>query len=477
MKIRLLPAALLLAAGLAAVTATAAEVATTKPALEPSPQPLTSLPSFAPIVEKAEAAVVFISVTKTAPAQRPMRAPVNSPTPDDFFERFFGRPPQDGRQMRERKSTGQGSGFIFDPEGYIITNNHVVEGAEEIKVKLSGGEEIAAEIIGLDPKTDLALIKLKKAGPYPYLNLGDSQKVKIGDWVVAIGNPFGLDHTVTAGILSARSRSIGAGPYDDFLQTDAAINLGNSGGPLLNLHGEVIGINTAIIAGGNNIGFAIPTGLAKGVVNQLKSKGRVVRGWMGVVIEEVKPALAKEFGLGEPRGALVREIDAKGPAVAAKLKPGDVILKFDDREVKQWQDLPLIVANTEVGKKVKVVVFRQGRESILDLTVAELKDTASEGAKAEAEDLGLTLTEITPELRSRHNLADQDGLFVAAIEADSPAAESDFQVADLIFEVNGRPVRNKADYREILKSKKAGEVLLFLVKRGERTIFLTITRP
>ncbi|MDR2725939.1 MAG: trypsin-like peptidase domain-containing protein, partial [Candidatus Adiutrix sp.] len=259
MKFRSLPVLLALAALLAAAPALAQEA-------------LTSLPSFAPIVAKAEAAVVFISVTQTAPAGRQLRRPPMPQFNEDFLERFFGPQfPRDSRPPRERKTKGQGSGFIFDKEGYVITNNHVVDGAEEIMVKLSGGEEIPAEIIGSDPKTDLALLKLKKAGTYPFLVLGDSQKVNIGDWVVAIGNPFGLDHTVTAGILSARSRSLGAGPYDDFLQTDAAINLGNSGGPLLNLAGEVIGINTAIVAGGNNIGFAIPTNLAKGIVGQLKA--------------------------------------------------------------------------------------------------------------------------------------------------------------------------------------------------------------
>jgi serine protease Do len=303
--------------------------------------------------------------------------------------------------------------------------------------------------------------------------------MEIGDWVVAIGNPFGLDHTVTAGILSARSRSLGAGPYDDYLQTDAAINFGNSGGPLLNLAGEVIGINTAILARGTNIGFAIPANLAKGIINQLKSTGRVVRGWMGVIIAPVTPSHAQAFGLKEPRGALVREVDSQGPAVAAKLKPGDIIVKFDGQEVKEWQDLPLIVANTEVGKKVKVVVFRDKREITLDLAVAELKDgDGSPAARAETETLGLNLSEITPELRARHNLGGlSDGLFVAGVEAGSPAAEADFQPGDVIFEVNGQAVKDQADYRAALKSKASGDLISLLVKRGDRTIFLTLTLP
>ena len=466
MKLRHLSALLALTSFLAAA-----------PAIAQQESHLTSLPSLSPIVVKAEAAVVFISVIqKAAPSRQQWRRP-SSPN-DEFWERFFG--PQfspDGRPQRERR--GQGSGFIFDPEGYIITNNHVVEGAEEIKVKLSGGEEITAEIIGRDSKTDLALLKLKKAGTYPFLVMGDSQKVEIGDWLVAIGNPFGLDHTVTAGILSARSRSLGAGPYDDYLQTDAAINLGNSGGPLLNMAGEVIGINTAIVAGGNNIGFAIPTNLAKGIVKQLQAKGRVVRGWMGVIIEKVTPSHAQAFGLKEPRGALVREVDAQGPAVAAKLKPGDIIVNFDGQEIKEWQDLPLIVANTEVGKKVKIVVFRQGKETTLDLAVAELKDSddSSPSAAAEAETLGLNLSEITPELRARHNLGRLEGLLVTGITAGSSAADADFQAGDLIIEVNGQAIKSRDSYRAALKSKGSGDLISFLVKRGERTIFLTLTLP
>ena len=465
MKLRALPVVLAFMAGLAAAPALAQEAAT-----------MIGLPSFAPIAAKAESAVVFISVTQAPAAARQTRRP-GPRFNEDFMERFFGFTP-DARPPQERKTRGQGSGFIFDREGYIITNNHVVDGADEIKVKLSGGEEIAAETVGRDPKTDLALLKLKKAGSYPFLVLGDSQKMEIGDWVVAIGNPFGLEHTVTAGILSARSRSLGAGPYDDFLQTDAAINLGNSGGPLLNLAGEVIGINTAIVAGGNNIGFAIPTNLAKGIVNQLKTRGRVVRGWMGVIIEKVQPPLAQALGLKEPRGALVREVDVKGPAVAAKLKPGDVIIRFDGQEIKEWQDLPLIVANTEVGKKVKVVVFRQGREFSLDLTVAELKDADdSPAAKTETEALGLSISELTPDLRARHNLVGLEGLFVTGVENGSPAAEADFQAGDLIMEINGQAVKSQGDYRSALKAKASGELASFLVKRGERTIFLTLTLP
>ncbi|MDR1045393.1 MAG: Do family serine endopeptidase [Candidatus Adiutrix sp.] len=440
--------------------------------------PLAAVPSFAPVAEKAEAAVVFISTSKTVRSRSFRMGPGGPGGPgDDFFDRFFGRP---GPQS-DRKERGQGSGFIIDAEGHIVTNNHVVEGAEEIKVKLSSGKEIPAEIIGRDPKTDLALIKLKEKGSYSFLALGDSSKLRIGDWVVAIGNPFGLEHTVTAGILSARSRSIGQGPYDDYLQTDAAINFGNSGGPLLNLYGEVVGINSAIVAaGGGNvgIGFAIPANMAKGVVEQLKSRGKVVRGWMGVQITKVTEDLARSFGLAEARGALVTLVDPEGPAVAAKARHDDIVLSFDGQEIQDWQDLPLIVANTPVGKKVKVVVWRDGREVALDLTVAELKDDGAElgpaTARADEQQLGLSLREITPEMAARQNLSERDGLYVSGIEADSPAAESGLQAGDVILEIDSRPVKTLADYRRAVSSKKKGDILRFLVKRGGGNLYYTI---
>jgi serine protease Do len=444
--------------------------------------PLAALPSFAPVAEKAEAAVVFISTSKTVKSRSFRIGPGAPGGPggpgDDFFDRFFSRPAPQG----DRKERGQGSGFIIDAEGHIVTNNHVVEGAEEIKVKLSSGREIPAEIIGRDPKTDLALIKLKDRGPYSFLALGDSSKLRIGDWVLAIGNPFGLEHTVTAGILSATSRSIGQGPYDDYLQTDAAINFGNSGGPLLNVYGEVVGINSAIVAaGGGNvgIGFAIPANMAKGVVDQLKSRGKVVRGWMGVQITKVTEDLAQSFGLSEARGALITLVDPDGPAVAAKARHDDIVLSFDGQEIKEWQDLPLIVANAPVGKQVKVVVWRDGREVTLNLTVAEMKDDGAESGSAAAKtddqyQLGLSLREITPEIAARQNLGERDGLYVAGLEADSPAAESGLQAGDVILEINSRPLKTLADYRQALNSAKKGDILRFLVKRGGGHLYYTI---
>ena len=438
-----------------------------------SPQTLVVIPSFAPIVEKAEPAVVFIETTVTIKGRAP-RLNRGNPAPEDFFD-FFGGP------QRDFKVNPQGSGFIFDPEGYIITNNHVIEDAEKITVKLSGGEKIEAEVIGRDPKIDVALLKLKKKGTYPYLTLGDSSKIKTGDWVVAIGNPLGLEHTVTAGIVSGSGRSLNLGPYDDFIQTDAAINSGNSGGPLLNLNGEVIGINAVIATpggvGGNvGIGFSIPTNMAKGVVSQLKEKGRVSRGWLGVGIQEVTADLAKSFNLGEPRGALVREIvDQDGPAAAAKLQPGDIIIKFDGKDIKDPRDLSITVANTDVGKKVKAVIFRDGKELTVDLTVAEQKDDPASGiVTPSGKKLGLTISEITPEMVTRQNLTEKEGLLISAIESDSPAAESGLRVGDIIMQIDGSAVKTVADYRKVIDQKKKGDVVRILVKRGSNPVFYTV---
>lgn len=446
-----------------------------------SRQPLVALPSFAPVVEKAEAAVVNISAMKVVKGRSIQRNPFGPGIEGDLFDRFFGdRMPRPDSGGKDRKEHSLGTGFIIDPAGFVITNNHVIEGAEDIKVKLSSGEEVKAEIIGRDPKTDLALLKLQKESKYPFLALGDSDQIKIGDWVVAIGNPFGLDHTVTAGILSARGRSIGAGPYDDFLQFDASINFGNSGGPLLNVYGEVIGINAMIVSaggGGGNvgIGFAIPSKLAKGVVEQLKDKGRVVRGWIGVVIQKVSPDMAKSFSLGDARGALISDIDPEGPS-EGKLQRGDILLRFDGKDIKEMQDLPLIVANTEVGKKVKVQVFRDKKEVTVELTVAEMKEDPGDATTpgTDSAKLGLTMRSITPELATRNNLPEKDGMYVAGIEAGSPAAEAGLTLGDVVLEIDNKPIKNSSDYAKAISGKKGGDILRFLIKRGSNTMFFTV---
>jgi serine protease Do len=319
--------------------------------------------SFADLVKKVKPAVVNISTTKTVRVPgNPFKhffGPQQGPF-GDFFGQFFGDVPD-----REMKQRSLGSGFIIDKAGYILTNNHVVQGADEIKVKLASGAEYTAKVVGRDPKTDLALIKISSLfKDLPTLPLGDSDSMQVGDWVLAIGNPFGLEQTVTQGIISASGRVIGSGPYDNFLQTDAPINPGNSGGPLINLKGEVIGINTAIVAAGQGIGFAIPASTAKAVVAQLREKGKVVRGWIGVSIQTVTPDLAKAFGLKEVQGALVADVVPGGPAEKGGIKRGDVVVAFDGKNVKSSSDLTWIVAETPVGKTVDVKVMRGGKRWI-----------------------------------------------------------------------------------------------------------------
>ncbi|MEW6261945.1 MAG: DegQ family serine endoprotease [Thermodesulfobacteriota bacterium] len=434
--------------------------------------------SFSQVAAKASPAVVNISTVKLVKGPGRVfrfRGPGGPSDPfQDFFDKFFG----DQMPPSERKERSLGSGFLIDPSGLIITNNHVVEGADDIMVKLSDQKEYHAQVLGRDPKTDLALIKLKAEGTFPYLALADSSKVQVGDWVVAIGNPFGLDHTVTAGILSARGRVIGAGPYDDFLQTDASINPGNSGGPLLNLEGEVVGINTAIVAGGTGIGFAIPANLAQGIVKQLKDKGRVVRGWLGVMIQKVTPELAKTLKLGTEKGALVADVPETGPAYKAGLKRGDVIVNFDGKEIKEWSDLPPIVAGTPVGSEVKVKVIREGKEKAFDVKIAELKDERLAAAEpGGAGDLGLSVRELTPEIAQRLGLKETEGVIIAGITDGSPADESGLKPGDLIIEINRQPVKNMSDFRRIAGEAKKGETVLFLVKRGSNTLFFTVTVP
>lgn len=330
--------------------------------------------SFADLADKVKPAVVNISTTSTVTIPgnsfRHFSGPDQGGPFDDFFKHFFDETPD-----RQIKQQSLGSGFIINKDGYIITNNHVVDNADEIKVMLSDGREFKAKVIGRDSKTDLALIKI--SSPFenlPVLALGDSDKMRVGDWVLAVGNPFGLEQTVTQGIISATGRVIGSGPYDNFLQTDAPINPGNSGGPLVNLKGEVIGINAAIVPGGQGIGFAIPSALAKSVTTQLKEKGKVVRGWIGVTIQTVTQNLAKSFGMKEPKGALVGDVVKGGPAEKGGIKSGDIIVSFDGKSVNNSNYLPRLVAEVPVGKTVDVTVIRENKEVHLSIKVEELSE-------------------------------------------------------------------------------------------------------
>jgi serine protease Do len=434
--------------------------------------------SFAPLAEKLQPSVVNISTTSTMkhPGMRggdPNQDRLREFFGDEFFRRFFG---QDAPNPNF-KSQSLGSGFILDEEGYVITNNHVVENADEILVRLSDEHEFQATVVGTDPKTDLALIRFepKDVTLHP-VTLGDSDAVKIGDWVLAIGNPFGYGHTVTAGIVSAKGRMIGAGPYDNFLQTDAAINPGNSGGPLFDMQGRVVGINTAIVAGGTGIGFATPVNLAKEVVSQLKDKGKVTRGWLGVMIQEVSPELANQFGLEEAKGALVAEVSSGGPADEAGLQRGDVILTFDGVSVDKMHQLPRLVAQREPGKNVEVGVLRKGDRKTLTVALGELKEdgAVAAGQPGTAEDLGVTVQQLTPELRKQLDLGPDGGLIVAGVDPDSAGGKAGLRRGDVLLEVNQVPVPDLGSYRKALADAKGKESLLFLVKRGEGSRYLVV---
>ncbi len=430
--------------------------------------------TFSELAEKLKPAVVNISTTqvvKQHPLFRGRPSPFGEQDPfREFWERFFG-----GEIPREFETRSLGSGFIINGEGYIVTNNHVVENAKEIIVALSNSKEYAAEVIGRDKKTDLALIKIDPKEDLPVAPLGDSDKLEVGQWVMAIGNPFGLAETVTAGIVSAKGRVIGAGPYDDFIQTDASINPGNSGGPLFNMHGEVVGINTAIIATGQGIGFAIPVNMAKEIIPQLKEKGRVVRGWLGVGIQRVTGELAKSFGLEAPKGALVSQVFRNTPADQAGIKQGDIILEFDKKEIKEFGDLSRIVASTPPGKKVEMKVFREGKILTLETAVAEMEEKEEVAIAPSEKPLGLTVQDITPEIARNLGLEGVSGVVVTEVTQGSPAAEGGIRRGDVIQEVNRKPVENIEDFGQAIEEAKGQESILFLIKRGESSLFVTVS--
>ncbi|MGD0886026.1 MAG: DegQ family serine endoprotease [Thermodesulfovibrionales bacterium] len=431
--------------------------------------------SFAELVTKVKPAVVNISTTSTVKIPgSPFRhffGPDDEGPFGDFFHKFFGETPD-----QELRQQSLGSGFIIDKDGFIITNNHVVNEADEIKVKLADGREYKAKVIGRDPKTDLALIKISSFfKDLPVLSLGDSDKMRVGDWVLAIGNPFGLEETVTQGIISATGRVLGSGPYDNFLQTDAPINPGNSGGPLMNLSGEVIGINSAIIPSGQGIGFAIPSNMATKIILQLKEKGTVTRGWIGVSVQSVTPEIAQALGLKEPRGALVGQVVPGGPADAAGITRGDVIVSFDGKEITKVADLPLLVADTPAGKTVNVKVIRNSTELTLTVKVAEMPTGKIPVAgQLSPEGFGLTVENITPQVMGELHLKDKSGVVVVKIQPGSPADDARMQVGDVIKEINRMPVRDLNDYNSAIKQSAKNKPVLFLIKRGTQTFYVTI---
>lgn len=436
--------------------------------------------SFADLAANVSDAVVNISASQAAPERRAGAAPsVPRGTPfDDLFEEFFKRRQQGpdsegGRQQppqQQRRSNSLGSGFVIDAAGIVITNNHVIADASEITVIFNDGQRLKAELVGRDAKVDIAVLRVKPEKPLKAVKFGDSGKIRVGDWVMAVGNPFGLGGTVTVGILSARNRNINSGPYDDYLQTDASINKGNSGGPLFAMNGEVVGVNTAILSpsgGSVGIGFASPASVVKPIVDQLLQFGETRRGWLGVRIQQVDDQIAESLGLGRARGALVAGIDDKGPAKPAGLQSGDVIVRFDGQDVKSSTDLPRIVAATPVGKEVDVAVVRGGKERNLKVTLGRLEDgerlaAASQGGddvkpprSAVQKALGMEFSSLNSETRKQFNLKDGvKGVVVTNIEPTSPAAEKRVQPGDVIVEINQQPVNEPGDVAARMKQAK-----------------------
>ncbi len=397
------------------------------------------------------------------------------------FEEFFG-PYFDNDSSREFKQPSLGSGIIIDREGYIVTNNHVIDKADRIEVKLSNEKEYAADVVGRDPNTDLALIRITTSDELTPLPMGDSDALQVGAWVVAIGSPFGLEQTVTAGIVSGKGRIIGSGPYDDFIQTDALINPGNSGGPLLNLKGQVVGINTAIIPRGNgNIGFAIPINMARDILAQLKRSGEVKRGWLGVGIQNLTPELAEYYGVKDGKGVLITKVFEGDPADKAGIKAKDVIVAVGEKKVETVHELSMTIAGSDVGKQVPITLIREGEETTIYATLGKRMDAKNDSAprkKEESDALGLHLKKLTPEMAPQLGLDEEDaGLIVMEVEPNSKAGEADIRPGDLIREIDRKPIETLDDVNRRLDDVDEGETFRMLIaRRGEGLIVVKITK-
>ncbi|MDE2230070.1 MAG: DegQ family serine endoprotease [Alphaproteobacteria bacterium] len=458
---------------------------------------IVQMPSFAPIVKKVLPAVVNISVTEKAdvansddggpdqdqgsgPNANPFQGFPPSPF-DEFLRRFFQQQQRQFRQMPvpEGQRVALGSGFIIDPTGYVVTNNHVVENADKVTVILQDNSRHPAKVIGRDPKTDLALIKFESTQPLPYVTWGDSDASQVGDWVLAVGNPFGLGGTVSPGVISARGRDIHAGPYDDFLQVDASINRGNSGGPDFNLEGRVIGINTAIYSpngGSVGIGFAIPSSLAKPIIEQLRAHGKVERGWLGVQIQSVTPDIAKSLGLAKDAGALVADVTKGSPAEKGGMKQGDVILNYDSHDIGRVRDLPIAVAETPVGQTAAIKVWRDGKPVTLQVKIGEMPEKQQNMAQNEpsphgsSAGMGLKLSSLTPELRRRaHVPRDVRGVIVTDVAPNSPLGAVGVQPGDVIVSINRKRVTTPHEavheFEVARNEKGSNKTLLLLLNR------------
>jgi serine protease Do len=433
-------------------------------------------PDFVELAKRLKPCVVNIRTTKhIKPQQRVQRPQNHSNAPfDNFFDYFSD---QFNNQQAKREKT-LGTGFIISPDGYILTNNHVINGADEVLVKLSDGRELKGEIKGTDDKLDLALIKINDRETLHSTDLGDSDNLDVGEWVMAIGNPFGLSQTVTAGIISAKGRVIGDGPYDDFIQTDASINPGNSGGPLFNTEGKVIGINTAIIADGKGIGFAIPINMAKEIITQLRDTGKVTRGFLGVQIQAITPELATSFNLETEKGALISDVFKDSPADKAGLKAGDIVLEFDGRQIGDYNELPRIVAATPVEKKANIAVFRDGKRLELPIVVTRLKDgdpEATDGDESESVDgdgkesekLGFVVQELNKQLADRLGIKDSKALVITEVKPGSQAEEADIFAGSVVVEINGQRPDSQEKFNAVVAKLKKGDVVRLLLRRQE----------
>ena len=439
------------------------------------------------VAEKVIDAVVNISTSqKVESRSTPMPQLPNDPQLDELFRDFFNRRGQQGDQNPQRgprRVNSLGSGFIIDASGIVVTNNHVISEADEITVILNDGTRLKADLIGKDQKTDIALLRVKSDKPLKAVKFGDSEKLRLGEWVIAIGNPFSLGGTVTAGIVSARNRDINSGPYDNYIQTDASINRGNSGGPLFNLDGEVIGVNTAIISpsgGSIGIGFAVPSKTALPVIDQLKQFGETRRGWLGVRIQQVTDEIAESLGIKPPRGALVAGVDDKGPAKPAGIEPGDVIVKFDSKDIKEMRDLPRVVADTPVGKQVPVQIIRKGKEETKTVMLGRLEDGEKQAEAAKKDPavdtppsvvkktLGIELANLSDDLRKRYKIKDTvKGVVITGIDSSSPAADKRLSPGDVIVEIAQEAVSSADDFQaKIDKLKKDGRKSALLLVAG-----------
>jgi serine protease Do len=446
-------------------------LAASQPAAAKSVAPRMVPESFHGLAQMVGPSVVNIRTVKTMKGGGPVfrhfnQNPWGKNHPfNEFFERFFG-----GEEFqREFKQRSLGSGFIISDDGFVVTNNHVIEDADEITVKLAGGDEFEARIVGRDPNTDLALIRIESKDRFPAISLGDSDGVKVGEWVVAIGSPFGLEQTVTAGIVSAKGRVIGSGPYDDFIQTDASINPGNSGGPLINMNGEVVGINTAIIAAGQGIGFAVPINMARNVIEQLRQHGEVTRGWLGVAIQELDDEMAEYYGVEKGEGVFVAQVFEGDPADAAGIRAGDIIVSVDGKKVSTTRELTGLIAGIPVGEEATVLVLREGKKKqfVVEIAKREEEKIASRKStsKETTDDLGIQVADIDAEMASRFGATEGEGVIVVGVENGSKGQEAGIRRGDIIREINHGQIRSSQEYHDAIAGIDAGETVSMFVRR------------